>query len=255
VDRAAPDADAVSGSRRVLVTTADATRLVPYVAIAPEGFLLRHPEAVRAWAGAWLEGVEAMQSDVPGAARKVAAVKGAPEPLALLKHLGQVDFAGVASNARVAGLAGRGAVTVEALFARTWNLWREVGVLSTPVPEAAPLATSAITALVLRGQGDPAGAAAAASEAAGKPNFRTRPILRITVREEDDEGAGVRALGLAAGVFSRSALRVGVDRDESKSRQLVQQASERYDLSAVRMQTSPRLAPRRATVIEILAAP
>ncbi|MBW2464739.1 MAG: hypothetical protein JRH11_24030, partial [Deltaproteobacteria bacterium] len=71
VDRAS-NGNARNGGSRVLATTADASELIPYVAIAPAGFLESDGESVTTWTRAWLEGVTQMQDDVPGAARTVA---------------------------------------------------------------------------------------------------------------------------------------------------------------------------------------
>jgi hypothetical protein len=237
------------GSRRVLVTTADATDLIPYVAITPGGFLQAHGQELTGWARAWLGGVERMRVDMPGAARIVAALPGAPEPVVLLRQLGQIEFASLGENARLAGLSGRGAVTVAVLFQATWTLWRGIGVLSTPAPESAPLSTQVITALVRTSATRPA------DRSQVKPSFQAAPIVRIVLAGKRDEAEIVDRLGLAAGVFSRSALRVGVDRNKKRTQALIEQAVERFDLVDARIDPAHDLGKGRGAVIEVLAAP
>jgi hypothetical protein len=70
-----------------------------------------------------------------------------------------------------------------------------------------------------------------------------------------DEPAVVRAIGTAAGVFERSGLRVGLDRNTNRSKAIIVQASDRYDLPTVRFRASPKIAKKRSATIEILAAP
>ncbi len=68
--------------------------------------------------------------------------------------MGYLSFADLADAVRLAGLSGRSAVSLELLFQRNWALWREVGVLSTPAPEHAPLANSVVARVAL-GEGAP----------------------------------------------------------------------------------------------------
>ena len=136
IDRDAAPADAAR--RNILLTTADASHLVPFVAVAQHGLLEKSKKALAVWARVWLDGTRKLASDSPTAARQIAAAPGAPEPIALLKRLGQTGSATLTDNARVGGLSGRGAVTLDSLFQRTWRIWRASGLLATPAPEAAP---------------------------------------------------------------------------------------------------------------------
>jgi hypothetical protein len=238
------------GDRRIVLTTADAAGLVPYVAVASEGFLSGNSVTVREWSSAWLEGVEKVRSDVPLAARTVAAIDGAPEPVDLIRQLGQIESATLADNARLLGLSGRGAITIEQLFQRTWKLWRTASVLTTPAPPNAPLYTNAVTGLVLRSKERPRPSATA------KPSFDTKPILRITVAiKSDSDEAAVAQLGVVAGVFERSALQAGIARNAKKSAQLIEHASQRYGLDKQRVKAAPKRSKRKSAVIEVLAAP
>ncbi|RLB45452.1 MAG: hypothetical protein DRJ42_29885 [Deltaproteobacteria bacterium] len=245
VDRAINSSAGNDGSR-VLATTADASQLIPYVAIAPAGFLESDAESVTAWTRAWLAGVTQMQSDVPGAARTVAEIDGAPEPVALLRRVGQLEFVDLNHNARLLGLSGRGAVTLEALFQETWQLWRGVSTLTTPAPAAVPLSTGPVISLVLAGQSP-----SSSPRVAVEPNFDTDPIFDRTLRVDEDEL--VSELGLLAGVFERSTLEVGFRGSRARAERIINQTCDRYDLPRSRFR--PLRGEGRGARIILHAAP
>ena len=107
---ARPDAKAASFAALVKGTpderprgfsTADASRLVPIVAVAPKALLDSRETAVRDWSKAWLDGLARAKSDVPGIARRLAA----KEALPLAAGVGGVQPLGESPQATV----GRGA--------------------------------------------------------------------------------------------------------------------------------------------------
>jgi hypothetical protein len=247
VDRAAPGASRRAGSRAALLTTADATRLIPYVAIAPAGFLEANRDAAAAFAAGWLAGVETLRADVPAAAREVAALEDTPEPVVLIKRLGQIEFVDLAANAELLGLSGRGAVTADALFAESARIWRRAGVLTTPAPEAAPIAPGTVTTLAFgRDVGRPAAVRFAAADGA-------KPLL-ISVLPADDEKV-LERVGVIAGIFSRSVLRIGVSRDRKRTAAAIEQAAERFGIDPARLVADPGLSRRKKAAIAVLPAP
>lgn len=268
VDRDAIPAD--SARRNILVTTADASRLIPFVAIAQRGLLEKNGRALSAWARAWLEGTKRLESAAADAARQIATTQGAPEPIVLLKRLGEVASASLNDNVRVVGLSGRGALTLEVLFQRSWQIWRSAGLLATPAPEVAPVTTTVIASLArsfpsLIGPTVPpkAGAASAASSAAAKARGNADALrAMITYRQPEgklDDAALLASAGFFADVFARSALRVAVIRaggvDGPATKHLVDEAQERFDVPAARLVAAKKAAPKAAAAIEILATP
>ncbi|HZO13800.1 MAG TPA: hypothetical protein VFB62_11100, partial [Polyangiaceae bacterium] len=137
-------------SGNLLLSTSEASQLVPFVAITQASLLSKNPDALVALAEGWLGGHELLAQNPTAASRKIGDVKGAPEPLAVLARLGEIRAASLSENAELAGLAGRGAVTLEALFHRTWQIWRNAKVLSIP-PEQAPIDGTIIATLVRSG--------------------------------------------------------------------------------------------------------
>jgi hypothetical protein len=136
-----PDRPADAPSR-VLLTTAEATRLVPLVAVAARGFVEGHAATVTALLRAWDRGATELRKDVPAAARRIAAEAGAPEPATMLERLGWMSDPGRADEGIALGLLGSDAITigdapitVGLLFARDWQLLRDAGLLTSPTPQ------------------------------------------------------------------------------------------------------------------------
>lgn len=230
--------DAKTGDRRFLATTADAPRLIPIVAIAPQGLIEAHAEALSVWGNVWTSGIDRLKRDVPKAARRVAALEGAPHVLDLLKRLGQMDPASLMDNARVARLSGRSTTTLDQLFRRTWRVWRAAGVLSSPMPEQAPISVEVISSMVrtypaLVEQPPAAGAAASNTPSKGLRGDAVLTTLLVhspRVRRWDPDVL-VEELGFLAEVFGRAEVRVSVRDNYRRARALVSGARARYDLT------------------------
>lgn len=256
VDRSTPlPADASRGA--LLLTTADAPRLIPYVAVAPRGLVEQRSRALTAWAGAWLAGARKLAQDAPAGARAVAATKGAPEPIALLQTLGQSAPATLADNVRAAGLSGRGAITLDTLFLRAWAIWRAASVLATPSPEVAPVATGVIASLA---RAEPGQAAAAPDDKPRDAPAGAKPL--ITYRQTDakpDEAELVATAGLLAGVFERAPLRLGVSAggsiDKNRTKKIIDDATGRFGLAPGRVTPAAKAVPLTSASIEVLAVP
>lgn len=255
VDRSNP-LPADSARSALLLTTADAPRLIPYVAVAPRGIIEMRSRALSAWASAWLAGARKLAQDAPAGARAVAATKGAPEPIALLQTLGQSAPATLADNVRAAGLSGRGAITLDALFQRTWAIWRAASVLATPSPDVAPVATGIISSLA---RAEPGQAAAAPDEKPRDAGAGAKVL--ITYRQTDakpDEDALVATAGLLAGVFERAPLRLGVGSgavDGKRTKKVIDDATGRFGLIAGRITPATKTVPLTSAAIEVLAVP
>jgi len=213
--------------RKFVVTTADATHLIPMVAVAPEGFTRSHKQALTAWGHIWLSGVERLQQDVPGAARQVAELDQAPHALDLLKSLGQIDPAPLSDNARLVALSGRSAATLERLFRLCWQIWREAGVLSSPMPDAAPISVQIMTSAV---RSYPAQAVVAATPGGGALDAMQGLLVYQSDARRWDEQEHIERFGFIAEVFSRAGLKISVRGDWRRARGLVEAIRSRYDL-------------------------
>jgi hypothetical protein len=235
----------------LLVTTADVPRLVPLVAVAQGGFVAKQTEALTAWARVWLDGEARIGQDAASSARAISKLQGAPSPLVLINRLGPIGWASLGDNARWAGLSGRGAVNLEVLFQRTWRLWRNAGLLSTPLPETACTAPEVITALVRQ-----LGAAEEPKARKGDGRDEERVLVTYTAPGTKlDEAAFVTEIGVLAGLFERSQLRVSLRgaRFRADAGRIAGNAVERFGLEAGRVVAASAAATKGPGVIEVLA--
>ncbi len=249
---------------KILLTTADAPQAVPLVAVAPHGLIESHGDVLKAWSKAWIEGAAHLRKDVPTGARLVAQESGAPEASTLLERLGQIESATVHANARALGLSGRSAVTVPVLFQRYLRLWRDVGAISIPLPETAPISTSVFAALV---RSDPSLADSAPGEAVRNGVFAT-VLLASRVADTKVEGASpaapghgqdldestlVESIGFLADTFERAEIRVSA-RAPGLAKAAVESAYGRFDIAAGRLLTGS--APQGSgALLEVLVGP
>lgn len=260
---AAVDRDMPGESARhtILLTTADASRLVPFVAVAQHGLIEKNPRALAAWTRVWLEATRKLDGDPPAAARTIAGAPGAPEPLALLKRLGEIAPASLGDNARAFGLSGRGALTLDALFQQTWRIWRGAGVLATPVPDAAPINGSVIASLA-RSHPSLAAPSVPLKPRAGAQSPDALKAL-VTYRQAEgkvDDALLLGTTGLLADVFDRSVLRVVVANktggvDAAATKRLVDDVQERFDVAPGRVTAAKKAPGKVGAAVEILVAP
>jgi hypothetical protein len=217
-----------STERKFVVTTADATHLIPIVAVAPEGLTKKHKQALTTWGHVWLKGIEQLQQDVPGSARQVATLDNAPHALDLLKSLGQIDPAPLSDNARLVALSGRSAATLDLLFRLCWRIWRAAGVLSSPMPDTTPISVKIMTAAVHR---YPAQAAAPPPPRRPGAAAALQSLLVYKPRARGwKDREFIEQVGFLAEVFSRAGLKVCVRGDLRRTRKLVEATRSRYDL-------------------------
>jgi ABC-type nitrate/sulfonate/bicarbonate transport system substrate-binding protein len=227
VARAETPLDSIPDELRVHISTAEAVQAIPVVAITSKGFIDRHQRTLDAWAQGWLEGAETLEKDVPGAARTIASKADDIDALELIDLLGWVDFATPRENAEMVGLSGRSAVNLEHLFQIAWQVWREAGVITSPSPEAMPISTTTIVGLV---QSELRKTGGEDSEVES-----TDDVLLVHRQHDLDDKEFVEQIGLLAGLFERSKLEVTVNWNESKTDEMVEQASERFDISQTRL--------------------
>lgn len=242
----------------VLVSTADASRLIPFVAIAPRSLLEKNSGALLGWVKGWVAGQKKLSSDPPSAARSIAALKDAPEPIALLARLGELSPASLYESAELFGLSGRGAVTLSSLLTETWKLWRAASLTNAPPPESMPVDGRIVAGLV---RADPELAApperAADKKSEGAPKTGAVLLVRRLRGATLDEDAALEAIGFLAGIFPRSPLRVTVHRGgAAASKSLAGRAVDRFGLTPDRV-TAGKLAPKPGTIvsIEVLSVP
>ena len=243
-------------SGKLLVSSADTPRLMPLVAVVPHGFAAAHAAELEAWTRAWLGGVAQLHRDPPAAGRLVATLPGAPPVLGVIEALGQLEFASLRENAAAFGLSGRGALTLDEICRTTWRIWRDTGVITTPVPEAAPLFADVVAALV---RADPAAVAQQPPPRDPTGDTARRPDVLLVVRTPPgasgklDADAFVTRIGLLAGIFDRLQLRVAAKDGPRAAELLTDLARDRFGLRPDQLVPSPRPAVGAAATIDVLA--
>jgi len=240
--------------KKIILTTADTPHLMPLVAIASHGLIAEHERAMTALARGWLDGVKKLGSDPAGGARVIAALEGAPEPLVLLRKLGEMESATLSDNARYLGLSGRSALTVPGLFQRTWQLYRGVSFVTTPPPENLPISTSVVTTLAratnsLGGRDNPP----------GKTEFKEGKDAVIMYRQEKlDEETFINTVGLLAAVFERNVLRVSITGapgvDAPKTKKVIDAVEGQFGVESGRLLAATKAKGKGASV-EVMALP
>lgn len=226
----------------VLLSTGEALKLIPYVAIAQRSLVERRTEALATLGRVWFEGQARVTRDPTAASRRLAKLDGGPEPLALLGQLGEVATSSIKDNALSAGVAGRGAVNLSTLFGRAWHYWRALKVLSSPPPERAPVSGQVIAQLVLADSVEAAkGSKLPLPATSSGGNNEDQPLLSIDAgRSPRQPDELVQEVGFIAGVFARSSLRLGVYTrsvyDKQLTTELAARVSERFGLEDGRLQ-------------------
>ncbi len=239
--------------QKIILTSADAPHLCPVVAIAPHGLIAEKERALTALTKGWLEGIKKLGSDPPGGARVISALEGAPEPLALLRRLGEMETATLGDNARFLGLSGRSALTVPSLFQKTWQLYRGVSFVSTPPPDSPAVSTSIVTNLARASE-------SLSPRPATKTEFKEGKDSIVVYRQEKlDEEALINTVGLLAAVFERSVLRVSISGgagtvDTAKTKKLIDTAEGQFGVESGRLVVASKTKSKGAT-IEVMTLP
>lgn len=208
-----------SDERKPAFSTADASRLVPIVAIAPKALLDTREAAVREWSTAWLTGLGAVKGDVPGTARKLASkegltlaagVGGAPEALVLVERLGQIESATLAQQTSFVGALAKGPVTLDSLMQKTWQLERAGGFTTNAAPDPLPTDARVVTMIA---PPPPAPTTPAATErdggasAFGPIPASSVPLVAYRTTDGDAEKVATQ-IAFLANVFERGVFKV-----------------------------------------------
>jgi hypothetical protein len=233
---------------KVQLTTADASRLVPVVAIASRGFVEAHPDVMGALLKAWVAGGTTLRKDVPGAARLISNQSGAPDPAAMLERLAWIGDPGAGDEAFALGAVGKELVTVEWLFARDWRLLRDQGTLTSPAP------SSPVVTILPFTRAFPMVPARPEAPAVAQPDVGARTLLAHRVIKGDAASIGIEMASLAS-IFERSVVRVSA-RPATLAQEAADSASTNQGIGATHLLVvaAPMTDPGVA-LLEVLAAP
>jgi hypothetical protein len=262
----------VTDERKLAFSTADASRLVPIVAVAPKAQLDK-PGDAQAFAKAWLDGLARTKADASGTARRLASkdgvrlaagVGGAPEAIALVDRLGQIEGADMAMNGALLGEGAKSAVTLETLTQRTWQLARAGGLTSSAAPDPLPIDGRVAKAIGVVAPAPPPAPAPAPEADGGKadagaafPAPPTGATAILVYRAPADATAETVANQIAflAGVFDRAAFRVSAKGGEKAARAIATEASDKHAIARTRLATANAEPAGTLASVEILALP
>lgn len=254
--------------RKLAFSTADASRLVPLVAIAPKGKIDESEAKLRDFLKVWMSGVEGAKKDAAAVAQKLAkkegaafaaGVGGAPEAIALLERMGQVDGAKLADESTLIGAGARGPYTLETVLQRTWQLARGGGLATSAAPDPLPIDARVVAGL---GLATPTAkdAADAGDADAGVLAFAALPagVTPLVVYRADatsDAAAVAARIGFLSNVFERAAFRVSAKGGEKSARAIATMAKERFDVPMARLATTTTEPQGTMASVEIVALP
>ena len=275
----APGADAAKGApfsaitrgaaddRKLAFSSADASRFIPIVAIAPKAQLDANEPKMRDFAKAWLDGLERSRKDASLVARRLAnkealplgaGVGGAPEAIALLERLGQIEPITLAQQRVFIGASATGPVTLDALTQKTWSLARAGGLTTSAAPSPLPideriaLAIAPAPAPKHAPEGD---GAADAGAFAPLPTGTTPLLVYRAVDAQTDAAAVAAQIGFLAGVFEHAAFRVTAKGGDKAARAIAAQARDKFDVSASRLATAAGEPTGAFASVEIVSLP
>jgi hypothetical protein len=186
--RAGPRMAPVGPTERVQFSLVDASRLVPLVIAAPRATATGLTRELEAFTVAHQKAVAIVERDAAAAAARVARTAGAPDALAMVERLGEVEWIGAEAQAASLGM------TQSLLAEGTARLVR-ASLISTQVPDGIdPYADAGAATAVL---GPDAGKAAGPSDAGAAPGARLLTSMR-------GDALSVRACGLLAFAFPKA---------------------------------------------------
>jgi hypothetical protein len=264
--KGAPFAAIVRGAvdeRKLAFSTADASRLVPIVAVGSKGLLDSREAVVRAWSTSWLDGLSRAAKDVPGIARRLAAkealplsagVGGAPEALVLVERLGQIENMTLAEQTSLIGPLAKGAVTLDTLTQRTWQLARGGGLTAAAAPDPLPVDARVVSMIAPPPKDAPRAPAEAGDAGAtfGAVPAGSVPLFAYRATDGDAEKVAGQ-IAFLAGAFERAVFKVSAKGGEKAARALATAAKD-HGVAAMRLATGAA-EPTAFASVDVLALP
>lgn len=255
-------AKGATDERKLVMSTADASRFVPIVAVAPKA-VLDDPRA-SIFAKAWLDALGKARADAAGVARRMstkegvslaAGTGGAPEAVTLLEQLGTIEPVSMADESVWIG-SGR-AVALDTLMARTWSLARGGGLTSIAAPEPLPIDVRIVTAIAPKAPEPPKGENNDGDAGAAFAPVPTGSVVLSIYRAPADATASSVAQQIAflSGVFERASFRITAKGGEKAARSIAAESLGR-GLARTRIATAAGEPPTGVFAsVEILALP
>lgn len=257
--------------RKLAFSTGDATALVPIVAIAPRKLLDESEGKMKDFAKAWFEGLARANKDASSVTRRLAnkeavplgaGVGGAPEAIALLDRLGQIEPAPLDKQRMLLGADAKGSASLETLMTRTWQLAKAGGLTTAGAPDPLPVDGRIVASIAPApptpphapegdGGGPDAGVASFAPLAAGA----TTLVVYRAVDPSADSASVAAQIGFLSAVFEKAAFRVSAKGGEKAARAIATQARDRFSLPANRLATVTAEPTGAFATVEVVSLP
>lgn len=255
--------------RKLAFSTADASKLVPIVAVAPKAQLDANEAKMRDFTRTWLDGIERSRNDASTIARRLAnkealplgaGVGGAPEAIALLDRLGQIEPAPLAVQRKFIGPAAKGPVTLESLAQRTWLLARAGGLTTSAAPSPLPIDDRVANAIAPAPPAAPAPAPAPAAGADagafGTLPAAATPLLVYRAVDPAADAASVAAqIGFLAGIFEHAGFRVSAKGGDKAAKAIAAAARDGFAVAPTRLATVATEPAGAFAAVEIVSLP
>jgi hypothetical protein len=250
-----------SDERPRAFSTADASRFVPIVAVAPKSVIDGREAVVRDWSKAWLDGLSRAKGDVPGIARKLAAKEGlplaagvgeAPEALVLVERLGQLENTPLEEQTSLIGPLAKGAVTLDTLAQTTWRVARGGGLASAAAPDPLPIDARIVSMIGAPPKDRPAPEADAGAPFGPLPSGAT---LQVSYRATEGDADKVASqIAFLAGVFERGVFKITA-KGGDKAAKAIAAAARDKGVSLHRLATAPGEPQGVFAVVDVLSPP
>jgi hypothetical protein len=270
--KTAPFSAVVRGAadeRKLALSSSDASRFIPIVAIAPKGVLEARGKALEEWSKAWLDGLGRAGKDAPGVARRLAmkenvtlsaGVGGAPEALHLVERLGQVEAASLTQQGKwIGAAAAKGPVSIDSVMQRTWSLARAGGLTASAAPEPLPIDARIVSAIapVLAPAPKEPSAEGDAGVAFGPIPAGSTPLLLYRAMPDgaSDANAVAAQIAFLAGVFEHAVFKVSAKGGDKAAKSIASAARDKWELPPSRLATVAAEPPGAFAAVEILAPP
>lgn len=173
--------------RKLVVSTVEASRLAPFVLVAPRTVLEQREPMLRDLVRVWLESAAKVAKDPAPLARATVgrADAGAVDALALLDRLGRLETSALADQGAL--VLGTQPGSLASALATTWSLAREGGLTSSATPDPLPIDPRVVKAL--GAVAPPLPEPVDVSGDAGAPAFGSAPPGATTLFVMRDPGA------------------------------------------------------------------
>lgn len=251
--------------RKLVFSTADASRFVPIVAVAPKSLVDSDEGRLRELARTWFEGLDRAGKDASGVARRLAnkdglplaaGVGGAPEAIALLERLGQIEPAKLSEQQLWIGPSARPSASLSKLTQHTWQLLRGGGLTASAAPEGLPIDPRVVVAIAPA----PPKVETPAADADAGATFAPAPakataILAYRADSSADVDSVAAEIGYLANVFERAAFRVSAKGGDKAAKAIAAAARDKEGVSAARLSTTATEPAGAFASVDILVLP